>query len=47
MPTLLRIGQYRLFFCSGDNIEPPHVHVERDDFTAKFWLEPVRVEELE
>lgn len=24
--------------------EPPHVHVERDDKTAKFWLEPVRLE---
>jgi hypothetical protein len=21
--------------------EPPHVHVDRDDLTAKFWLEPV------
>ena len=21
--------------------EPPHVHVDRDDDSAKFWLEPV------
>lgn len=21
--------------------EPPHVHVDRDDLSAKFWLEPV------
>lgn len=23
--------------------EPPHVHVERDENTAKFWLSPVRL----
>ena len=42
MPTVLRIGPYRLFFYAGDRDEPPHVHVERDDYTAKFWLHPVR-----
>jgi hypothetical protein len=21
--------------------EPPHVHVDRDDLSAKFWLAPV------
>lgn len=25
----------------GDRHEPPHVHVERDQNKAKFWLEPV------
>jgi 3-methyladenine DNA glycosylase AlkD len=42
MPTVLRIGPYRFFFYAGDRDEPPHVHVERDDFQAKFWLAPVR-----
>jgi hypothetical protein len=44
MPTVLRIGPYRFFFYSSDRFEPPHTHVQRDDFTAKFWLEPVRLE---
>ncbi|MDH3457847.1 MAG: DUF4160 domain-containing protein [Gemmatimonadota bacterium] len=26
-------------------MEPPHVHVERDRDRAKFWLEPVRLQE--
>jgi hypothetical protein len=43
MPTVFRSGPYRLFFYSGDRDEPPHVHVERDDFEAKFWLDPVRL----
>jgi hypothetical protein len=43
MPTVLRIGPYRCFFYSGDGGEPPHVHVERDDCVAKFWLGPVRL----
>lgn len=43
MPTVLRSGPYRLFFYAGDRDEPPHVHVERDDCEAKFWLDPVRL----
>lgn len=41
MPTVLREGPYRFYFYSHDLEEPPHVHVDRDDMTAKFWLEPV------
>jgi hypothetical protein len=40
MPTVLRLGPYRFFFYAGDGVEPPHVHVERDDNTAKFRLDP-------
>jgi hypothetical protein len=41
MPTVLRIGPYRFYFYSHEPNEPPHVHVDRDDSTAKFWLEPI------
>ena len=44
MPTVLREGPYRFFFYAGDGAEPPHIHVERDDAEAKFWLTPVRLE---
>ncbi|MFL5342317.1 MAG: DUF4160 domain-containing protein [Gemmataceae bacterium] len=44
MPTALRVGPFRFFFYAGDGSEPPHVHVERDDGEAKFWLDPVRLE---
>ncbi len=44
MPTVLRIGPYRFFFYSGDRDEPQHVHVERDNNLAKFWLDPVRLQ---
>ncbi|MHC4181677.1 MAG: DUF4160 domain-containing protein [Planctomycetota bacterium] len=44
MPTVLRVGPYRFFFYAGDGDEPPHVHVERDDGQAKFWLDPVRLQ---
>ena len=43
MPTVLRVGPYRLFFYSGDREEPPHVHIDRDRSEAKFWLDPVRL----
>jgi hypothetical protein len=41
MPTVLRVGPYRLYFYSHEPDEPPHVHVDRDAQSAKFWLEPV------
>ena len=44
MPTVLRVGPYRFFFYAGDREEPPHIHVERDDKLAKFWLEPLRLQ---
>ena len=44
MPTVLKVGPYRFFFYAGDRDEPPHVHVERDDKIAKFWLDPVRLQ---
>jgi len=44
MPTVLRSGPYRFYFNSGDRNEPPHVHIEREDKVAKFWLEPVRMQ---
>jgi len=44
MPTVLRIGPFRCFFYAGDRNEPPHIHVERDEGEAKFWLDPVRLE---
>lgn len=44
MPTILRAGPYRFFFYAGDRGEPQHVHVERDNNIAKFWLDPVRLQ---
>lgn len=44
MPTVLQIGPYRFYFYAGDRFEPPHVHVEREQQIAKFWLDPVRLE---
>lgn len=44
MPTVARIGPYRFYFYAGDRDEPRHVHVEREDKIAKFWLEPVRLQ---
>ena len=41
MPTVLRIGPYRFYFVSHDVYEPPHIHVDRDNDSAKFWLGPV------
>ncbi len=43
MPTVLRSGPFRVYFYSHDLHEPPHVHVDHDDMSAKFWLVPVRL----
>jgi hypothetical protein len=44
MPTVLRSGPYRFFFYSSDGGEPRHVHVQREQAQAKFWLDPLRLE---
>ncbi|MEQ9569103.1 MAG: DUF4160 domain-containing protein [Longimicrobiales bacterium] len=40
VPTVLRSGPCRFYFYSHEASEPPHVHVDRDAATAKFWLTP-------
>jgi len=41
MPTVLRAAGYRFFFFSNERREPAHIHVERAEAYAKFWLVPV------
>ncbi len=41
MPTVLRHGPYRFYFYSHETTEPPHIHVDRDNLSAKFWLQPI------
>jgi Domain of unknown function (DUF4160) len=43
MPTVLRSGPYRFYFYIHEPNEPPHIHVDRDDFSAKFWIDPVQL----
>ena len=43
MPTVLKTGPYRIYFYSHDRAEPAHVHVDRERFSAKFWLQPVEL----
>jgi hypothetical protein len=38
-PTVLREGQFRLFFFSREESRV-HVHVSHPDGEAKFWLTP-------
>lgn len=40
MPTVLRNGPYRFYFYSHEPNEPPHIHIDRDNLSAKFWLDP-------
>ncbi len=44
MPTVFVINGFRFFFYSNENNEPVHVHVEKADAAAKFWLNPVALE---
>ena len=44
MPTVLRIGPYRFFFFVGDRDEPAHIHIEREDKVAEFWLDSLRLQ---
>jgi hypothetical protein len=46
MPVVFREQGFRFFFYSNEGTprEPVHIHVEKDNVEAKFWLYPgVRV----
>lgn len=44
MPRISGIsGPYRFFFTSFDCSEPAHVHVEQENKTCKFWLQPLEL----
>ena len=42
MPTVFRSGGFRFYFYSNEGRprEPVHIHVDRGDSEAKFWLHP-------
>lgn len=42
MPVILRYRGYKFFFFSneGNPLEPPHIHVRKEECQAKFWLVP-------
>jgi hypothetical protein len=40
MPTVYRENGFRFFFFSNENEEPPHIHIEKAEGYAKFWLQP-------
>lgn len=44
MPTVTVIKGYRFYFYSNENNEPVHIHVEKAEGNAKFWLEPIAEE---
>lgn len=41
MPDILRLRGHRFFFYSRESNEPPHIHVQTAEKSAKFWLDPV------
>lgn len=43
VPTILRIRGYRIGFYQADLVEPPHVHVRKQEGHAKFWMTPVEL----
>jgi hypothetical protein len=42
MPVVFHQRGFKFFFYSNEGMprEPVHIHVEKDNLEAKFWLEP-------
>ena len=47
MPEVFREDGYVVFFYSNEGQEPMHVHVRRAGGHAKFWIEPLCLENSE
>jgi hypothetical protein len=43
VPTVLRWNGFRFYFFSNEGTEPPHIHVDKGQHTAKLWLAPVSI----
>ena len=43
MPRVFSYKGYRFFFFSKENNEPIHIHIEKDDKYAKFWINPIEL----
>ncbi len=39
--TRCRPSGYRFFIYSNEGHEPPHIHVQKAEGLAKFWLNPI------
>ncbi|MEI7669586.1 MAG: DUF4160 domain-containing protein [Pseudomonadota bacterium] len=44
MPTLLNWNGFRFYFFSNEGFEPPHIHVDKGDNSAKIWLSSLVIE---
>jgi len=42
MPTILKHSGYRFFFYVNDHL-PKHIHIEKNNKTAKFNLKPLQL----
>jgi hypothetical protein len=45
MPKVLEVNGYKFSFYSNENDEPAHVHINKGNGNAKYWLEPETIEE--
>jgi hypothetical protein len=40
MPTILIVSGWRFFFYANERNEPMHVHCQKGEADAKYWLDP-------
>ena len=43
MPTVLIIKGYRFFIFSNEGSELMHIHIEKAECYARFWIDPLFV----
>jgi CubicO group peptidase (beta-lactamase class C family) len=47
MPTILKILGWRFFFYANEGNEPIHIHCQKGDSEAKYWIDEERFEVIE
>jgi hypothetical protein len=43
MPTIVRKFGFRVYYYSHEPNEPPHIHVDKNGKSAKYWLDPLQL----
>jgi len=44
MPTVLIYERSTFYFYANEGPEPPHVHVDAAENSAKYWLNPIELQ---
>jgi len=41
MPSVLKMEGFSFYFYSHETTEPPNIHIDKENNSAKYWIDEV------